>query len=62
MKIDKTDLTKIFDAAKANFINLDKCDLDSQQFATKCYMIAAGQVLGLDIEVVERIFVEPVEE
>lgn len=62
MKIDKSQLTKIFDAAKANFINMDKCDLDSQQFITKCYIVAAGQVLGLDIEVVERVFVSPVEE
>lgn len=61
MKVTKTELTKIFDAAKANFMDLDKSDMDSQQFNTLCYMKAAASILKLDLEFTERIFAEPIE-
>lgn len=60
--LTKYDLRVIFSAANKAFQDLNKSDMDSQEFMTLAYCHAVANFLNVEIELKERVFATPVEE
>lgn len=63
-EVSKRELSEIFSLAHQNYVTCDlqKKDLNNQQFVTWCYVQAAAKLLGVDFVVSDRIIPESIEE